>query len=75
LKSVDIPFDDEVKALLFLCYLPDSWDKLIMVVSNTTYANNILKFDYVVSIILNEEIRGKNTDESSSGNALNVESR
>ncbi|KAH9304745.1 hypothetical protein KI387_009149, partial [Taxus chinensis] len=47
LKSVDIPFDDEVKELLFLCSFPDSWDNLVMVVSNTTSANNILKFDDV----------------------------
>ncbi|KAH9288192.1 hypothetical protein KI387_032309, partial [Taxus chinensis] len=32
-------------------------------------------FDDVVSIILNEEIRRKSIEESSSGNALNVESR
>ncbi|KAH9330747.1 hypothetical protein KI387_002855, partial [Taxus chinensis] len=75
LKSVAIPFDDEARELLLLCSFPDSWDNLVMAVSNTTYANNILKFDDVVSIILNEEIRRKSTEESSSGNALNVESR
>ncbi|KAH9297217.1 hypothetical protein KI387_028899, partial [Taxus chinensis] len=51
------------------------WDNLVMAVSNTTSANNILKFDDVVSIILNEEIHRKSTEETSSGNALNVESR
>ncbi|KAH9315861.1 hypothetical protein KI387_024488, partial [Taxus chinensis] len=45
-----------------------------MVVSNTTSANNILKFDDVVTIIMNEEIYKKITEETSSGNALNVES-
>ncbi|KAH9316990.1 hypothetical protein KI387_018759 [Taxus chinensis] len=75
LKSVDIPFDDEVKELLFLCSLPNSWDSLVMTVSNTLYVNNILKFDDVVSKILNEEIHRKSTEESSSRNALHVESR
>ncbi|KAH9328620.1 hypothetical protein KI387_000728, partial [Taxus chinensis] len=51
------------------------WDNLVIVVSNTASINNVLKFDDVVSIILNEEIRRKSTEESSSGNALNVESR
>ncbi|KAH9312434.1 hypothetical protein KI387_027469, partial [Taxus chinensis] len=75
LKLVAIPFYDEVKALLLLYSLPDSWDNLVMVASNTASANNILKFDYVVSIILNEEIGKKITEETSSGNTLNVEIR
>lgn len=75
LKSVDIPFDDEVKALLLLCSFPNSQDNLVMDVSNTLSANNIFKFDYVVSIILNEEIHRKSTQESSFGNDLYVEKR
>ncbi|KAH9331132.1 hypothetical protein KI387_003240, partial [Taxus chinensis] len=51
------------------------WDNLVMVVNDTTSTNNVLKLDDVVSIILNEEIRRKSIKESSSRNALNVESR
>ena len=64
LKLVDISFDDEVKSLLFLCSLINSWDNVEMTVSNTTSANNILKFDDVVSIILNEEICRKSIEET-----------
>ncbi|KAH9309219.1 hypothetical protein KI387_037130, partial [Taxus chinensis] len=53
----------------------NSWDNLVMVVSNTTFATNIFKFDDMIGIILNEEIHRKSIGESSSGNALNVESR
>ncbi|KAH9329144.1 hypothetical protein KI387_001252 [Taxus chinensis] len=75
LKLVNILFDDEMKELLFLCSFPDSWENMVMVVDNATYATNILKFDDVVSIILNEEIRRKSTGELLSGNALNVKTR
>ncbi|KAH9291692.1 hypothetical protein KI387_043122, partial [Taxus chinensis] len=48
------------------------WDNVEMTVINTTSANNILKFDDVVSIILNEEIQRKIIEESLSRNDLNV---
>jgi hypothetical protein len=51
-----VDFDDEVRALLFLCSLPESWNGLVMVVSNSASGSNTLKFDDVVGVILSEEM-------------------
>ena len=67
-------FDDEIKALLISCSLLESWNSLVMVVSNSVSGSNTLKFDDVVGVILKEEMRRKNTGETS-GNALTVENR
>jgi hypothetical protein len=57
LSSVKVDFDDEVGALLIMCSLPESWNGLVMVVSNFVYGSNTLKFDDVVGVILREEMR------------------
>ena len=67
-------FDDEVRALLILCSLPEIWNSLVMVVSNFVLGSTTLKFDDVVSVILSEEMQRKSTGETS-GNALTMESR
>jgi hypothetical protein len=54
--------------------LLESWNGLVMVVSNSVSCSNNLKFDDVVGVILSEEMRRKNTGETS-GNALNMENR
>jgi hypothetical protein len=74
LSSVKVDFDDEVRALLILCSLPESWNGLVMAVSNFVSGSNTLKFDDVVGVILSEEMRRKSTGETSR-NALNMESR
>ena len=74
LSSVGVTFDDEVRALLILCSLPESWNGLVMAVSNSVSGSNTLKFDDVVGVILSEEMRRKSTGETS-GNALTVENR
>jgi hypothetical protein len=56
LSSVKVNFDDEVRALLILCSLPESWNDLVMVVSNFVSGSNTLKFDDVISVILSEEM-------------------
>eukprot|EP00253_Pinus_taeda_P035829 PITA_35829 len=69
-----VKFDDEVRALLFLCSLPESWNGLVMAISNSISGSSTLKFDDVVGAILSEEMRHKSSGETS-GNALSVESR
>jgi hypothetical protein len=74
LSYVKVDFDDEVRALIILCSLPESWNDLVMDLSNYVFGSNALKFDDVVGVILSEEMRWKNTGETSS-NALNMENR
>jgi hypothetical protein len=57
LSSVKVDFDDEVRALLILCSLLESWNGLVMAVSNSVSCSNTLKFDDVVGVILSEEMR------------------
>jgi len=56
LSSVKVSFDDEIKALLILCSLPERWNNLVMVVSNFVSSSNTLKFDDVVGVILSKEM-------------------
>jgi hypothetical protein len=56
LSYVKVDFDDEVRALLIVCSLPESWNGLVMAVSNSVYGSNTLKFDDVVGVILSEEM-------------------
>ena len=44
--------DDEIRALLILCSLPERWNSLVMVVSNSVSSSNILKVHDVVGVIL-----------------------
>ena len=56
LSSVGVNLDDEVRALLILCSLPESWDGLVMEVSNFVSGSSTLKFDDVIGVILSEEM-------------------
>ena len=56
LISLGINFDDEVRALLFLCSLLESWNGLVMAISNSFSGSSTLKFDDVVGAILSEEM-------------------
>ncbi|KAL2236674.1 UNVERIFIED_CONTAM: Retrovirus-related Pol polyprotein from transposon TNT 1-94 [Sesamum indicum] len=73
LASVDIVFDDEVKALILLSSLPDSCDVVVTSVS-TSSGKEKMKFDNIRDMMLNEETRRKQTG-GSSGSALHTESR
>eukprot|EP00253_Pinus_taeda_P009617 PITA_09617 len=56
LCSVRVNFDDDVRALLFLCSLPESWNGLVMAISNSVSGSSTLKFDDLVGAILSEEM-------------------
>ncbi|KAL2246114.1 UNVERIFIED_CONTAM: Retrovirus-related Pol polyprotein from transposon TNT 1-94 [Sesamum indicum] len=73
LASVDIVFDDEVKALILLSSLPDSWDVVVTSVS-TSFGKEKMMFENIRDMMLNEETRKKQTG-GSFGSALHTESR
>ena len=75
LSSVGINFDEEIRALLILCSLPKSWNGLVMAVSNFVLGSGTLKYDDVIGVILSEETHRKSLGGSTSGSALNVQSR
>ncbi|KAE8676976.1 Vesicle-associated protein 4-1 [Hibiscus syriacus] len=74
LSSVEIEFDDEVRALILLSSLPDSWNATVTAVSSSS-GNNKLKFDDVRDLVLSEEIRRRESGETSTSSALHTESR
>ena len=74
LSLVGIEFDEEVRALILLSSLPESWNATIMVVSSST-RNNKLKFDDVHDLLLSEEIQRKESSESSTSSVLHTELR
>ncbi|RVW22925.1 Retrovirus-related Pol polyprotein from transposon TNT 1-94 [Vitis vinifera] len=75
LSSVEIDFDDEIRALIVLAFLPNSWEALRMAVSNST-GKEKLKYNDIQDLILAEEIRRRDAGETSgSGSALNLETR
>ncbi|KAK3039054.1 hypothetical protein RJ639_028505 [Escallonia herrerae] len=58
LKSVDNNFDDEIRALLFMCSVIDSWNNLVTIVINSTVFG-MLTLNDVVSSMMNDEMRTK----------------
>ncbi|KAE8705429.1 hypothetical protein F3Y22_tig00110429pilonHSYRG01213 [Hibiscus syriacus] len=72
LSSMEIEFDDEVRALILLSPLLDSWNATVTVVSSSS-GNNKLKFDDVRDLVLIEEIRRRESGEASSSSALHTE--
>lgn len=74
LSSIGVTFDDEVRALLFLCSLLEICNGLVMTISNSVSGSSTLKFDDVVGAILSEEMRQKSSSETSS-NYLTAETR
>ena len=74
LSSVEIEFDDEVRALILLSSLPDNWNATVTAVSSSS-GNSKLKFDDVRDLVLSEEIRRRESGETSNSSALHTEIR
>ncbi|GFZ08239.1 hypothetical protein Acr_20g0000470 [Actinidia rufa] len=68
LTSVDLQFDDEMQALLLLSSLPESWETLVISLSNSA-PNGKLTTSMVMDALFNEEARRRemgSTDQSES---------
>jgi hypothetical protein len=75
LSSVEIDFDDEVRALIVLASLPNNWEAMRMAMSNSA-GKDKLKYDDIRGLILSKEIRRRDVGETStSGSAMNLETR
>ena len=62
LSSVKIDFDDEIHALIVLVSLPNSWEAMRMVVSNSI-GNSKLKYNDIRDLILAKEVRRRGASE------------
>jgi hypothetical protein len=68
-----INFEGEVQALFLLSSMPDSWNTLVVSVSNSALDGK-LTLEMVKNIMLNEEARKKDKGDASSSDAYVVES-
>ena len=73
LNSVDINFEDEIKALILMPSLPESWDSVVSVISSSRGSEK-LKFDEICDVVLSENIRKREVGDLS-GIALNIDQR
>ena len=74
---MQIKFEDEVKALILLSSLPDSWAATVTAVSSST-RENTLKLSDIRDLILSEDVCKTDSGESSthvSNSTLNTEGR
>ena len=55
--------------------MPESWNGLVMAVSNFVPGFSTLKFDDVIGVILSEETHRKSLGGSTLGSSLNAQSR
>ena len=75
LSSIEIDFDDEIRALIVLASLPNNWEAMRMAVSNSIEKEK-LKYIDIRDSIMAEEIRKRDASETSSfGSALNLETK
>ena len=73
LSPVEINFEDEIKALILMSSLPESWDTVVAAISSFRGSDK-LKFDEIRDVILSESICKWEVG-NSSGSALSVDQR
>ena len=75
LSFVEIDFDDEIRALIVLAFLPNNWEAMRIAISNSIRKEK-LKYNDIRDLILAKEIYRKDVGETSeSGSAINLETR
>ena len=75
LSSVEIDFDNEIRALIILASWPNSWDAMRMAISNYT-GKEKLKYNDNRDLVLVEEICKRNASKTSGfGFALNLKTK
>ena len=65
LSSVEINFEDGIKVLILMSFLPESWDTVVAAISSSRESDK-LKFDEIRDVVLNESIRKREIGYSSS---------
>lgn len=73
LNFVDINFEDEIKALILMSSLLESWD-IVVTAFSSSRGSEKLKFDEIRDFVLSESIRNREVGDSS-GSALSVDQR
>ena len=73
LSSVDIDFDDEIKALILLSSLPESWSATVTTMSSS-FDSSKLKLNEIRDLILSEDVHRRESGEASCS-TLNIEGR
>ena len=73
LSSVEINFEYEIKALILMSSLSESWDTVVVVISSSRGSEK-LKFNEVRDLVLSGSIR-KREIKDLSGGALSVDQR
>ena len=75
LRLLEIDFDDEIRALIILASLPNSWKTMRMVVRNSA-GKEKLKYNDIRDLIMAEESRRRDAGKTlGSGSTLNLETR
>ena len=73
LSSVEIDFDDEIKAVILSSSLPKSWGATVTVVSSS-FGSSKLKLNEIRDLILSEDVRRRELGEALCS-TLNIEGR
>ena len=73
LNFVDINFEDEIKELILMSSLTESWDTVVAAISSSRGSEK-LKFDEIHDVVLSESIHNREVGDSS-GSALSIDRR